>query len=91
MTVWDILGNFKTEANTKNVLLYIMLMSDEASKSDCRALNLSVESICDVLGMGKGQVYRAQSQLKKYGLLKITPTYSKATGKKEFDTYEFIS
>ena len=83
--VWDVIQS--AESNTKCVLMYIMLLKDGSKEN---LFNISVESMCDALGLGKGQVYRAQSQLKKYGLLKITPTYSKVTGKKEFDTYEFI-
>lgn len=91
MTVWEILREKNTESNTKNILLYLMLLSDNANKQGRNELNLSVESLCDVLGLGKGQVYRAQSQLKRAGLLSIKPTYCTDTGKKLFETYEFVN
>lgn len=84
MNAWDLIGNEETEQNTKILLLYVMLCSTEHKE-----INLDVEHLQMALGLSKGQIYRAQGQLKKNGIIKIKSRYCVDTGKKLHDTYEF--
>lgn len=86
MNIWELLRKSDTETNTKLVLLYTLMSSRE--KMD---LNFSAEQLCKTLGLGKGQLSRAQSQLKKLGVVSIIPIYCQSTGKKVCDTYKFSS
>lgn len=89
MGAWHYLSKIETESNSKLVLLYLIhLVKDKETFPD--GLTIGVEDISSELGLSKQQVWRSQSRLKKAGVLNIKPTYSRETGKKEYDTYEII-
>lgn len=89
MGAWNFFFSIETESNTKLVLVYLIyLHHDKENFPD--GLIIAVDDISRDLGLSKQQVWRAQSRLKKAGVLIIKPTYSRDTGKKEYDTYEII-
>lgn len=89
MSAWNYIATIETESNSKLVLMYLIhLVKDKKTFPD--GLTIGVEDISRELGLSKQQVWRAQSRLKKAGVLNIVPTYSRETGKKEYDTYEII-
>lgn len=89
MGAWNYISKIETESNSKLVLMYLIhLVTDKDVFPD--GLTIGVDDISSELGLTKQQVWRAQSRLKKAGVLNIIPTYSRETGKKEYDTYEII-
>lgn len=90
MTVWEFIANPKSEANAKLLLLYCAHMVAHPEFENDKSFDADADALGRELGISKAQVWRAQSVLKRAGVLKIKTTYSRDTGKKENEVYEII-
>lgn len=89
MGAWNFISKVESESNSKLVLIYLIHLNSD-KENFLNGLDIGVDDITRDLGLSKAQVWRAQSVLKKAGVLKIKPTYSRETGKKEAEVYEII-
>jgi hypothetical protein len=90
MNAWEFVSNPKNEANAKLLFLYCAHTVSQPEFENDKTFATDADDLSSELGLSKAQIWRAQSILKKAGVLKITPSYCKDTGKKEFDTYEIV-
>lgn len=84
MKYFDFFSDTEIEINTKYFAMWLVTMFKEDKVA------ISVDELSDATGLSKGQIYRAQSKLKKLNILSIQDIYNQGTGKKESQVYSFI-
>lgn len=88
MKFYNFFESKDVEINTKYFALYLTTMFASDNKNDDRK-TASINQLIEATGLSKGQIYRAQSNLKKIGVLMMHGIHCQETGKKLSDIYYF--
>ncbi len=84
MKYLDFFSDKEIEINTKYFAIWLVTMFKD------NKVRITTDELSHATGLSKGQIYRAQSNLKKLNILSIQDIYNQDSGKKESQVYSFI-